>query len=191
MTGSRRDLLEIEMPETVRDALLARTSSLDAVTVEALQVAAVMGERLDPVVLGSITGMSTSQVEEVVAEGLRLQVLTDRREALRTVYCFRHALTREALADEVVGPARQRVHLRIAEALQSLHEHDPDSVASELAEHFAEAGEVEAAVRFGLCAARQRRRQCGTDRSRKTVRPGSSPHGSQQRLPPGRTARGR
>jgi class 3 adenylate cyclase len=152
---ARRDLHEIEMPETVRDALLLRTSRLDPATVEALQIAAMMGERLDLGVLATITGMSQSQVEELVAEGLRSQVLAERKDGPRTVYSFRHALTREALADEVVGPARQRVHLRIAEALQALHQDDPDSVASELAEHFADGGDVGSAVDFGLRAARR------------------------------------
>ena len=49
----------------------------------------------------------------------------------------------------------RHAHRRVAEALRSLHEDDLDSIASELAEHFEQAGDVVAAVEFGLRAARR------------------------------------
>ena len=151
----RRDIAEMEMPQSVRETLLLRARNLDGPIVEALQLAAVLGERIEPEVLAAITGMSAPEVEHLIGEGLRLQLISERREGRRATYRFRHALTREAFADELVGPARRHAHRRIAEALRSLHEEDLDSVASELAEHFEQAGDAAAAVEFGLRAARR------------------------------------
>jgi len=151
----RRDIAEMAMPLSVRETLLLRARNLDGPIVEALQLAAVLGERIEPDVLAAVTGMSAPQVEHLIGEGLRLQLISERRDGPRATYRFRHALTREAFADELVGPARRHAHRRIAEALRSLHEDDLDSIASELAEHFEQAGDVVAAVEFGLRAARR------------------------------------
>ena len=150
----RRDIAEMEMPLSVRETLLLRARNLDAPIVEALQLAAVLGERIEPDVLAAVTGMSAVEVEHLIDEGLRLQLISERRDGPRTTYRFRHALTREAFADELVD-RRRHTHRRIAEALRSLHEDDLDSMASELAEHFEQAGDVTAAVEFGLLAARR------------------------------------
>ena len=150
----RRDLATIEMPLTVREALLARTRGLDPTTLQVLELAAVAGERLDLPVLALAAGVPAERIDDAVREGLRLQLLTERHEAGFTSYLFRHALTREALADELVGPDRQRARRRLAGAIVTAHGDDLDPVAAELADHFAEAGDVDSAIEYGIRAAR-------------------------------------
>lgn len=151
---ARRDLHDIEMPETVRETLLARVRTLDEQAQQILQVAALAGERVDRRVVGSACGVGEGTVDGAVGDGLRLQLLVERREGRVTTYGFRHALTREALADELVGPERQRAHQRVADSMRAVHLDDLDAVAAELAEHYAEAGDAAAAVEFGARAAR-------------------------------------
>ena len=152
---SRKELAEIEMPLSVRDTLLARTRDLDASAMEVLELAALAGEELDVPVLAEVTRMDAASIDDVVQEGIRLQLLAEHRDRAEGRYAFRHALTREALGDEIVGPSRQRAHHRLADAIATVHATDLDAVASELADHYAEAGEREEAVEFGLRAARR------------------------------------
>lgn len=151
----RRELAEIQMPDSVRDTLTARADALAPVTRRALQSAAVLGERIDREVLAHVSALSADEVEEVVQQGVGAQLLEERQEGHRVTYAFRHALTREALAAELLGPQRRQVHRQAAEALLALHQGDPGPVAAELAQHFRLAGLSDQAVDFGLMAARQ------------------------------------
>ncbi len=65
----RRDIAEMEMPLSVRETLLLRARDLDGPIVEALQLAAVLGERIEPDVLAAVTGMSAPEVEHMIGEG--------------------------------------------------------------------------------------------------------------------------
>src|SRR5439155_21140714 len=62
-------------------------------------------------------------------------------------YCFRDALTREAVYEDIVATRRQQLHARIAEVLESR----PDWRAVDLAHHLLMAGSYEQAV--GMCVA--------------------------------------
>jgi class 3 adenylate cyclase len=151
---ARRDMADIEMPVTVREALLSRALTMGDTSLEILQLAALAGEQLDIAALALAAGTSSERIDAVVREALRLQLLVERRDGPRTVYLFRHALTREAIADEVVGPDRQRMHLTLARAITAAHEAGLDQFAADLADHFGQAGDAPRAVEFGTRAAR-------------------------------------
>jgi class 3 adenylate cyclase len=152
----RRDLVDIELPESVRETLLARARSLDATSLRVLQLAALAGDHLDPDVLAAAADVDSAQVDDAVRDGLRLQLLAERRDSAggATRYAFRHALTREAFADELVGPDRRRGHRALAAALSDAYADDPDAVAAELADHYAAADDPERAYAWCLRAAR-------------------------------------
>jgi class 3 adenylate cyclase len=151
----RRDLGEITMPLSVRETLLDRARAMEPDSVAVLEVAAVAGSDLDVAVLTAATGVSPDRVEDAIREGLHLQVLVERREGPVAGYAFRHALSREAFADELVGPDRARAHRAVAEAVAHVHADDLDSVAAQLADHYAAAGDSAAALEFALRAARR------------------------------------
>ena len=152
---ARRSMAEIEMPISVREALLARASTLAPGDLEVLQLAAIAGDQLDLPVLTQAAGAQPGDIDAAVASALHLQLLAEHRDGPRTVYAFRHALTREAFADELVGPDRQRAHRRIAEAITAVHGQELDTVAAQLADHYEAAGEMTDALEFGLRAARR------------------------------------
>lgn len=152
---ARRDLAEIELPITVRETLLDRARTLQNSELEILQLAALAGDELDLSVLSRAAAVDPSAVDDLVDKGLRLQLLTERRDGPRTVYAFRHALTREAFADEMVGPVRERAHARLAAAITAVHALDLDAFAAQLADHYRHAGEVTQAVVYGSRAARR------------------------------------
>ena len=149
----RRELAEIQLPASVRETLLARSRSLPATSLAVLQAAALAGDRLDPAVLALAAGATADEVDDTVRAGLDLQLLVEHRDGGRPEYRFRHALTREAFADELVGPDRRRTHRRLAEALVALHGQD-DALAATVADHFTAAGDDEAALEHALRAAR-------------------------------------
>src|SRR4029077_13333997 len=62
-------------------------------------------------------------------------------------FSFRHALTREAVYEDIIIPRRQQLHARIAEVLESR----PGWKAVDLAHHLLMAGSYQQAV--GMCVA--------------------------------------
>jgi adenylate cyclase len=66
-------------------------------------------------------------------------------------YQFRHALTREAIYGELIGPERDRLHLRAAEVLGK----DPSTAPADLAHHLVAAQKWDEAVPVCLKAAEE------------------------------------
>ena len=158
----RRDLSEIEMPQSVRETLLARIHEMTDGSVEVLQLAALSGVDLDPKVLAQAADVGPDVVDDAIREGLAMQILAEKPGSAGS-YVFRHALSREALADELVGPERRRAHGRLAAALEVVHADHLSAHAAELADHFAAAGDREAAINYGLIAARSAVSAMSTD----------------------------
>jgi predicted ATPase len=100
----RRDLGDIEIPDTVRETVLARCADLSDIALRVLQLAALAGDRLDRHVLAAAADVAVADVDDVIRDALRLQLLVERGDGAQTSYAFRHALTREVFADELVGP---------------------------------------------------------------------------------------
>ncbi len=145
------DALTAALPDTVRETLLARTRELDATSHEVLLLAALSGERVEPAVLVAAAGVSSADVDAALEAALRLQLLAEGDGVAG--YVFRHALTREALADELVGPERRRGHLRIATAIEQVHADDASSYAAELFDHYSRGGDADRAIAWGRRAA--------------------------------------
>jgi class 3 adenylate cyclase len=151
----RRDLHQMELPMTVRESLLMRTRALGPRTLEVLRLASLAGDRIEIPVLVAASGMGVGDVEDAIRDGLALQLLAERRVGSSVTFSFRHALTREAMAEEIVGPDRQRAHRRLAEAIEAVNVESIDTVVAELADHYTRAGLSAPAVEFGLRAAEQ------------------------------------
>jgi predicted ATPase len=151
---TRRDLSQIEMPLTVRESLISRARLLSSRALDVLHLAALASDRLDVEVLASASGLTVTEVNEAVTESMHLQLVAEQHEGAHSDYVFRHALTREALSDELVGPDRRQGHLRLAGAIATVHGAHLDRHAAEIADHYLEGGDVVHAVEFGKRAAR-------------------------------------
>jgi class 3 adenylate cyclase/tetratricopeptide (TPR) repeat protein len=112
----RRSLEELQIPETVRDTILLRFARLHPAEAEILQAAAVLGRTFDYDTLVAVAGVPEATVQDALAVGLVQQFLEEVGDG-RTTYRWRHALTQEAVVDEIVLPRRQQIHSRAADAL--------------------------------------------------------------------------
>jgi class 3 adenylate cyclase len=110
----RRSLEEMGIPETVRDTILLRFARLEPGEAEILQAAAVLGRTFDYAALVAVAGVPDATVHRALAVGLAQQLL-DEGDSDSATYRWRHALTQEAVADEVVLPRRQQIHSRAAD----------------------------------------------------------------------------
>ena len=144
----RKSLAEIRLPPTVRDTILQRLERLSRDDVAVLSAASVMGRTFD---LDSLA--QVAHVEEPVAlsalESSVAAQLIEPEDRSSGRYRFRHALTREAIYEDLVVPRRQQLHSRIADVLASRQDH----VAVDLAHHLLMAGRNAEAVAMCVAAA--------------------------------------
>jgi len=131
------------VPQTVRDAVLARASSLDADALEVLEAVALGLPRTESWLLEAVVEDRISLVDQCVATGL----VTWDDDAV----AFRHELARAAVEDAMPPTRRIALQRRILAALCAAPEGDIDP--ARLAHHAEAARDVEAVLEFAPRAA--------------------------------------
>lgn len=114
------------LPVSVRDATLARVARLSAEAKGLVDVAAVVGQRVPPDLLGELAPGDHAVVDEVLGMG----VLIDDG----TAFGFRHELTRQAIEQAISARRRAVLHGEVARVLAARADCDHARIA-----HHAEA----------------------------------------------------
>ena len=115
------------VPHGVRDVIRQRLDRVGADTRALLDLAAVAGDVIDPVLLAAAAGRDAAFVAARLAEAARAGIVVERGARRR----FGHALFREVLERELSDGERRALHGRVAGALERLA---PGQLA-ELAHH--------------------------------------------------------
>ncbi|MCK2217243.1 AAA family ATPase [Actinomadura sp. ATCC 31491] len=103
-----------DLPESLRDLLLARVERLPEETQELLRVASAGGQRIEHDLLSAVAGLDENALSRALRPAVAGNVLVVDGEG----YSFRHALIREALHDDLLPGEHTRLHTRYAEALE-------------------------------------------------------------------------
>ena len=144
----RKALGEMRIPRTVRDTILHRLERLSREEVAVLSAASVMGRSFDLATLADVTEIERGAVLSALETCVTSQLLEEDGTNYGR-YQFRHALTREAVYEDMVVPRRQHLHARVAEVLAAR----PDRASVDLAHHLLLAGKFEEAVVMCVAAA--------------------------------------
>jgi predicted ATPase/DNA-binding CsgD family transcriptional regulator len=133
------DVADLDLPHTVRDAIVARLARLSAEGRTVADLAAVLGSRVSYTVLEAVSDLSGEALVTAIDELRRERVVVDSDSPDGVYYDFSHPTLQATLYAEL-GKARARLlHGRIALALEQLHGGAADSHADELAVHFSRA----------------------------------------------------
>lgn len=128
---ARRHLDRIEVPPSVRDAVLERARRLSPDGWTLLAAAAVLVEPCVPDVLVEVSGLAVERAAGALVEALTCGLLV---EGTHGQVSFRHVLAGRAVHEAVPAPIRRAMHGR---AGRSLHGTSP-----QLARHFRESGDT-------------------------------------------------
>ena len=146
---SARDLSDVQMPSTVRDAILQRTARLPPELNQLLATMAVAGRGARTELLSYIHGMSRLRVASLCDELLERRFLTQEGGFYRCAHSVVAAVVRESIT-----PVRRReLHRAIALSLsQVATSEEAGGVAGEIARHAERGGEPALAYRYGIVA---------------------------------------
>ena len=149
----RKTLAEIRIPPTVRDTILQRTERLSHDDVAVLSAASAMGRSFDLDLLAEVARVDESVALSALESSVAAQLI-EAEDRTSGRYRFRHALTREAIYEDLVVPRRQLLHSRIADVLAERTDH----TAVDLAHHLLMGGRNAEAVAMCVAAANDAKR---------------------------------
>ena len=137
---------EFGIPSKIKDIILRRLAVLKYVQRRVLDAASVIGEKFNPELLAAVLGQDCLDVLEtlnLIAQSTSIVCVEEDS------YRFDHAKSREVLYEELSLPLKRGYHARIAEKLEL---DAKQSFISDLAFHFAQAGNEDKAIKYSLAA---------------------------------------
>jgi DNA-binding CsgD family transcriptional regulator/tetratricopeptide (TPR) repeat protein len=149
-----RPLGEIATPQSVREVVSQRIGRLDPASRDLLELAAVAGPEFELDVLRRAAPIELARID-ALEPAMRSGVI-EELPFPALAYRFTHELVRRALYDRLSVLRRAELHLRIAQALESVEGPRQGRLLAGLAHHFAAAapiGGAARAVHYNLLAA--------------------------------------
>jgi DNA-binding CsgD family transcriptional regulator len=151
-----KEVGDIAIPDTLRDAILERFMTLPTETQNLLRYAAVIGQGFDFDLLLRVTGAEDADLVGALRASIDAQLIVEIAiEGHTESYSFRHALTRESILLDLLRRERRCMHARVGQAIESRAGADAAAYAEELAYHFDRARDRERAFRYHEIAARE------------------------------------
>jgi class 3 adenylate cyclase/tetratricopeptide (TPR) repeat protein len=148
----RRDVAEMEVPESIRSVIGQRLSRLSEPAQEALREASVLGQEFR---FDDLLGMGErpeKELETALEEAAQGGLI---RETGKDGYAFDHALTQQALYAELPARRLRRLHLAVAGVLEKLPERIRQPRVPEIAWHLVEGDAGARALPYCLLAGDQ------------------------------------
>jgi tetratricopeptide (TPR) repeat protein len=135
------------IPRKVKDVILRRLAGLKSAQRRILDFASVAGLKFDPEL---VTAAFSQDKVDVLCALDEIEKTTLLLHCDRDCCSFVHAKFREMLYEEIPPLLKKEYHLRIAERIEAENQGTEEFSASELAFHYAQAGNEEKAVKYAL-----------------------------------------
>ncbi|MGH2836995.1 MAG: ATP-binding protein, partial [Thermoleophilaceae bacterium] len=146
-----RRILEVHVPDTIGDAVLARLGRLSADARMVARAGAVIGRCFTPDVIAGVSGRPLSELDPVIQELVDAAILYPFDYIDQGYFDFRHQLLRDAIYSAVPESQLRRFHAQAAEFVMSL---EASSIVH-ASRHYERAGLRPQAFRASLTAARE------------------------------------
>ena len=135
-TSANAAIADLDLPQTLSDAIDTRLRPLSSSTTSALRVISALDSDFDLDTLRVATALDLSALVDVIDEAERADVIA----TTSGTYRFAHPLVREALYRSMTPIRRHSTHLGIAERLVESHGATADAHAAEIGHHLLHAG---------------------------------------------------
>ena len=131
---------EVDVPEGVRLVLGRRLARLSDGSRKALSCAAVIGRTFTFELVEAVGEVSSDVLLDAIEEAQRARLVTSSEDAFQPKFTFAHELIRQTLLTGLSLPRRQRLHLRVADAIERVYERKVEEHTADLAHHLYQAG---------------------------------------------------
>jgi tetratricopeptide (TPR) repeat protein len=131
---------ELEVPRGVRLVIGRRLERVSEDCRRILTTAAVIGRGFSFELLETLGEVEADVLLDAVDEAERAHLITSAGDGREARFGFAHELIRQTLLSGLSLPRRQRMHLRVAEAIERVYASALEEQAADLAHHFYQAG---------------------------------------------------
>jgi class 3 adenylate cyclase/tetratricopeptide (TPR) repeat protein len=135
------------IPTSLHASLLARLDRLVSVR-DVAQIGAAIGRQFPYGLLHAVCSLAQDELRAALSRLVASELVSQRGTPPDAVYTFKHALVQDAAHGSLLRKARQQLHARIAEALETDSPEITGSHPELLAQHYAEAGLIEKSVMY-------------------------------------------
>jgi ABC-type oligopeptide transport system substrate-binding subunit/class 3 adenylate cyclase len=153
--------VEVAVPPTVEQLILARIDRLDPGGHRTITSASVLGRQFGLPLLEAVADQGDLQA--ALTGLMRMDLLREGRRWPEPEYRFKHALIQEAAYRTLVTEDRARIHRRAAEWLEHRPGGRPEEIAGVLAYHWLGAGDETQAIRYLTIAGDRARQEYALD----------------------------
>jgi len=129
------DLVELGLPQSVREVVGRRVERLGSDARTALSAAAVIGREFDLDLLLAVLELSEARLLDLLEEAVAASLLQESAER-GGHFTFTHGLVEHTLYEDLGSTRRARLHKRVAEALEERCGDEPGERLGELASHW-------------------------------------------------------
>jgi len=140
---ARKEIENIDVPDTIQSVLLSRVDRLNAETKYVLQCASVIGRLFRYRLLDHIA-RHERDLETHLTELESKDLINAERTVPELEYAFKHALTQEATYQSILERKRKEFHLQVAQGIEKLYSGRLEEYYEELAEHYSKSDEEKA-----------------------------------------------
>jgi class 3 adenylate cyclase/tetratricopeptide (TPR) repeat protein len=142
---------DVNIPETINEAILSRVDKLDEKTRELLNTASVMGRNFYYKVLEEATD-TIEELDERLAYLTEVQLITETRKKEEIEYLFKHALAQQLTYDAMMQQSRKETHLKIARSIEKVFAANIKEFYGSLVYHYKMAEDKEKTIHYLILA---------------------------------------
>jgi len=146
----REEIDQLTIPQSIKEAIGRRLNGLTEYCIEILHTAAVIGKDFTFSLLLAVSGDDEAPLLDALDEARNAQLI---RQQGAESFVFTHDKIREVLYEEILSIRRSRLHLRIAQSLESEETGQPPTHIEDLAYHFIAAGALDKGMDCAIQAA--------------------------------------
>lgn len=135
------DLAGLEVPRTLEGLIMSRVDNLTDAGRYTLQCASVIGTDFTPALLNRVIEQSAPYPDNTLSDLVERELLMLHTSQPETQYEFKHILTQMTVYNSLLSGRRERMHARVAEAIEEIYAAQIDLQVERLAFHFLQAND--------------------------------------------------
>ncbi len=143
---------DLRLPDTLVMAARAKLDRLPPRVREMAEFASIIGDEFRVITLAKMTGKTAEEVEELLCEGVRRGVLSERALSAGEDCRFYHTILRRVLYESIPLMRRKRLHARAGATLEEVYAQEADRIAEALSAHYEAAHDMRKTFEWSLRA---------------------------------------
>jgi class 3 adenylate cyclase/tetratricopeptide (TPR) repeat protein len=150
-----KDILEVIIPSTIQDVIMARVDALPEDAKELLQTGSVIEREFSFELIKKLMGISEQDLLSRLSYLKDSEILYERGIYPETTYIFKNALTREVVYNSILTKRKKKLHNEIGNAIEDMNKENINEHYAILSQHFIESDNFDKGAEYSKLAGKK------------------------------------